>query len=83
MEEEQVYTIPLRGVRSAKRRKRAAKAVQEIKDFLKDHMNATDVSIKSDLNEQIWRRGAEKPPSKIRVKAERRDDNVVEASTLE
>lgn len=83
MEEEQVYTIPLRDARKAKRHKRAAKAAKEIKEFLKRHVNASEVKIQSDLNEKIWERGAQKPPSKVRVRATKREENVIEASTLE
>lgn len=83
MEEEQVYTIPLRDAKKAKRKKRAAKAAKKVKEFLKKHMNASEVKIQSDLNEKIWARGAEKPPAKVRVRAIRQEDNVIEASTLE
>lgn len=83
MEEEQVYTIPLRETHKAKRNKRAAKAVKIVKKFLKRHMNADEVKIDSDLNQKIWNQGVEKPPPKIRVRAVKRSDNVVEASSLE
>lgn len=83
MEEEQVYTVPLRDAKRAERNKRSARAVKLVKEFLMRHMDADEVKIDSRLNEEIWRRSAEKPPSRIRVRAIKRSDNVVEASPLE
>lgn len=83
MEEEQVYTIPLRESRKAKRNKRATKAVKIVEKFLKKHMNVDEVKIDSDLNQKIWDQGVENPPSRIRIRAVKRSENVVEASSLE
>lgn len=83
MEEEQVYIIPLRETRETKRNKRAAKAVKIVEKFLKKHMNVDEVKIDSDLNQKIWGQGVENPPSQVRVRAVKRSENVVEASSLE
>lgn len=83
MEEERVYTIPLRAVLNDSRRKRSTSAVRLVKDFLRQHMDATEVKINSSLNEKIWGRGIEKPPIRVRVRAEKRADGVVEAYSLE
>lgn len=83
MEEEQVYTIPLRGARKSERNKRAGKAVRLVKNFLKKHMNVKEVKIDSGLNQKIWAQGAEKPPSKVRVRAVKIDPELAEAYSLE
>ncbi len=83
MEEEKVYTIPLRDALKSKRHQRAAKAVKIVKEHLKDHLDVAEVDINPDLNEKIWRRGAEKPPSRIRVRAIKHSPELVEATSLE
>lgn len=83
MEEEQVYTIPLRDARKTHRNKRAAKAVKLVKEFLKKHMKVDEVKVSSELNQEIWNRSAENPPSKIRVRANKITGEMAEALPLE
>ncbi len=83
MEEEQVYTIPLRDARKAERKRRAGKAVKLVREFLKKHLNVNSVIIDSSLNRKIWRKGVEKPPAKVRVRAVKRSDKIAEAYSLE
>ncbi len=83
MEEEQVYTIPLRDAQKAERRKRAATASRLIKKFARKHMKVDRVKIDSNLNHEIWKRGAEKPPAKVRVRITKTTDGVAEVSSLE
>jgi large subunit ribosomal protein L31e len=80
-ETERVYTIPLREVKTAPRWKRSKRAVDEVRKYLARHMKTSveDVKIASDLNEAIWARGGQKPPSRVRVKAVKFDDGGVEA----
>lgn len=83
---ERIYTIPLRAAYyTAPRPKRANRAVREIKDFLARHMKSESEKIWIDnpVNEAIWARGIQKPPRRIRVKAIRFDDGVVEVSLPE
>ena len=63
---ENVFRIPLK-VKKVARRKRAARAIREIKKFAR---RQTDKKIKlgQDLNDIIWKRGAQKPPSSVRVR---------------
>lgn len=79
MPEERVYTVPLKGARRETRNRRAKGAVKLVKEFLKRHMKSGDVKIDQELNQTIWKRGSEKPPSKIRVRAVKLDDGSVEA----
>ncbi|HEX2021717.1 MAG TPA: 50S ribosomal protein L31e [Candidatus Thermoplasmatota archaeon] len=83
---ERVYTIPLRDAyMKAPRPKRANRAVKEIKIFLARHMKSEEAKVWIDnpVNEAIWARGIQKPPRRIRVKAIRFDDGVVEVSLPE
>ena len=81
METERIYTIPLRDVKKAPRWKRSKRAVTEVRKYLARHMKADpeEVKLDSSLNEAIWSRGSQKPPSKIRVKAVKFEDGGVEA----
>jgi len=53
----------------------------EVKDYLSKHMKTPLDMVKIDqsLNEVIWARGNEKPPSKLRVRAVKFEDGGVEA----
>ena len=83
MEEEQVYTIPLRDAQKAERQKRAATAIRLVKDFVKKHTKVDEVKIGSNLNKKIWNKGAEKPPAKVRVRINKTTAGVAEVSSLE
>jgi large subunit ribosomal protein L31e len=92
---ERVYTVPLTITKKVPRTKRAPRAIKEIKDFVRRHMaeevseeekekgGKKDVWIDYRLNEQIWSRGIESPPSKVRVKAIRFEDGLIEVSLPE
>ncbi|MEA1908818.1 MAG: 50S ribosomal protein L31e [Euryarchaeota archaeon] len=81
MEKEQVYTIPLRSVKRTARWKRSKRAIKDVRAYLVRHMKADVENVKLDrtINEAIWRRGAQKPPRRIRVRAIRFEDGAVEA----
>ena len=78
---EQIYTIPLRDVKAAPRWRRAEKAVKLVKSYLTRHMKADPEQIKIDktINEKLWERGSQKPPSSIRVRAAKFEDGEVQA----
>ncbi len=80
---ERTYTIPLRDVKNVKRTIRAAKAVRVVQEFLMKHMKAEEIKIDASVNEKIWERGIQKIPSKIKVKAVKDDDGIVEATLAE
>lgn len=82
-EEERVYTIPLREeIQKVPRTERADKAMKTIESFVSRHMNrpAEDVWIDPILSEHVWSDGREKPPGKVRVRAIKFEDGVVEVS---
>jgi len=60
---------------------RAKKAAKYVRSFLSKHMKAepADIKIDASINEKIWERGSEKPPARIKVRAVKFDDGVVEA----
>ena len=84
--EERFYTIPLGRVWISPRKKRAPKAMRQIKRFIKKHMKIRDeeadtdaekLVISNEVNEKIWSRGIEKPPRKIQVRAVKDEEGVV------
>ncbi|MFB6243953.1 MAG: 50S ribosomal protein L31e [Halobaculum sp.] len=82
--EERVVTIPLRDAKQAPTGQMADRAMKLIRDHLSKHFSVDDEEVRLDpsLNEAIWERGRSKPPSSIRVRAARFDEDgevVVEA----
>ena len=69
-ESEILMTIPLRQLKFSRRTKRSSYAIKYIRAFIARHMKAEEKDIWVDprINELIWRRGIQKPPSSIRVK---------------
>jgi len=91
---ERIYTVPLTVTKQVPRTKRAPRAIKEIKEFVKRHMTDKtapegDESIKREvwvdyrLNEYLWSKGVENPPRKVRVKAIRFEDGLIEVSLPE
>ncbi len=79
---ERVYSIRLKHeMKRYPRWLRAKKAMRFIRSFLSRHMKVEPDKIKLDpsINEKVWERGAQKPPSKIRIRAVKFEDGVVEA----
>jgi len=78
-EVERIYVIPLKkyGYKSSKA---APTAVKRVKSYLSKHMKVEEKDIWMDdsLNNSLWEMGKYKIPSKIRVKAVKFDDGVVE-----
>jgi large subunit ribosomal protein L31e len=46
-------------------------------------MKSERVLIAEELNEKLWKRGIQKPPAKLRVKAEKQDDGSVVVTLAE
>lgn len=70
MAEEKILTVPLRRdfIKVSKNR-RVNKAVDSLRTFLAVHnkVSKENVKISQSINEFLWRRGAQKPPSRIKV----------------
>ncbi len=70
---ERVYTVPIRKNKVPSNR-RTARAVQELKKFVKGHLDSDEIILTQELNQHIWEKGRKKPPKKIRVKIEKDDE---------
>lgn len=81
-QEERIMNIPLREVKNSPASKRASLAMKIVREFVSKHMDvpSEDVWIDSSTNEEIWRRGVKKPPSKIKIRAIKFEDGIVEVS---
>ena len=82
--EERVVTVPLRDVRKVAVQERADRAMTIIRDHLAQHFNVDGEAVRLDpsINESVWERGRQNPPSKLRVRAARfveDDEAIVEA----
>lgn len=92
-EVEMIFTVPLTVTRQVPKTKRAPRAIKEIKDYVRQHLAdksmakedvpEKDVWIDYRLNEHLWSRGIENPPSRVRVKAIRFEDGLIEVSLPE
>lgn len=80
---ERIYTIPLREPKHGKRSHRAPRALSAIRAYLARHLKSEKVWIDAAVNEKIWERGKFKIPSKIRVRAIKFQDGIVEVSLPE
>lgn len=82
---ERIMNIPLRDTKAVPRTRRANRAIKEIREYVMRHMKVDEdkVWIDGSVNEKVWERGIQKPPSKITVKAVKFDDGLVEVSLSE
>ncbi|MDX1534814.1 MAG: 50S ribosomal protein L31e, partial [Thermoplasmata archaeon] len=67
------------------RTKRVPGAVKIIRAFVQRHMDAApeDVWIDPKVNEALWTRGIQKPPRRIKIRAIKFEDELVEVSLPE
>lgn len=82
--EERVVTVPLRDAKAEAKHKRADKAMSIVRSHLARQFSVgeSDVRLDPSINEAVWERGRKKPPSKVRVRAARFEEEgeaVVEA----
>ncbi|EDQ88689.1 uncharacterized protein MONBRDRAFT_25897 [Monosiga brevicollis MX1] len=67
------YTIHLhKYIHGVGFKKRAPRAVKEIKKFAAKAMSTSDVRVDQDLNKAVWATGVRNVPYRIRVRVERR-----------
>jgi len=80
--EERIYTVPLGKAWIVPPNKRTSRAVRMLRIFITKHMKLEarkegeaeeeepkQLIISNEVNERMWKRGIEKPPRKIRVRA--------------
>ena len=82
---ERVFVVPLRNAKRVKSSKAAPKAIKIVRSYLTRHMKveAEKIWIDDSLNHEIWSKGKNNIPNKIRVRAVKFEDGVVEASLPE
>ncbi|MFP4631830.1 MAG: 50S ribosomal protein L31e [Halobacteriota archaeon] len=83
--EERVITVPLRDARSAPKQERADKAMKLVREDLARQFDADadEVNLDTTINHAVWSRGRTKVPSKLRIRAAKFEDGVVEAEMAE
>jgi len=69
MAEEKIFTIPLREAFDKPRTNRARIAKDIVRNYLIRHMKSENVKLGKTINEEIWKRGIQKPPRRIRIHA--------------
>lgn len=62
-----VYVIPLSRIYWGKRVNRADRAIRFIRSFVARHTKAERVIIMNDLAEKIWSRSRQRPPRRVKV----------------
>jgi large subunit ribosomal protein L31e len=82
---ERIYIIPLRRAKIGPTSRAVPRAVDDIRHFLMKHMKVEqkNVWIDDSLNKELWAHGKFWVPSKIRVRAVKFEDGVVEATLPE
>jgi large subunit ribosomal protein L31e len=68
--EEKIFTINLRNaISKVAKWNKSKRSAYFVRDFLKRHMKGDEIKIGQSITEEIWKRGDQNPPSKIRIKA--------------
>lgn len=70
VEGELILTVPLRKIRKAERSRRANNTIFTIRKFVSKNLKVPidNVWIDPKVNEKLWHQSIEKPPSRIKVK---------------
>lgn len=81
-------TVPLRDAKAEPKQKRADRAMKIIREHLAQHFSVDEENIRLDpsVNEEVWSQGRKNPPSKLRVRAARFEEDgegIVEAEHAE
>jgi large subunit ribosomal protein L31e len=83
---EREFVIPMRASQyQPSRRRRAGHVLLTVRRFVVRHMKGKpeDVWIDPRLNEHVWEHGIQHIPSRVRVKAIRFEDGLIEVDLLE
>jgi large subunit ribosomal protein L31e len=86
--DERVMTIPLRSTLAGSSSDQADRALSAIREHLAQHFSVEEDAVRMDpsINEAVWANGRTNPPSKVRVRAARFEEDgegVVEAEAAE
>ncbi|MCG3221027.1 MAG: 50S ribosomal protein L31e [Candidatus Heimdallarchaeota archaeon] len=67
---ENIYTVPFYPkLNKTAPYRRTPRAIRMLKEFIVKHTKADFVIITNELNEFLWKRGIQKPPRKVKVRA--------------
>jgi large subunit ribosomal protein L31e len=82
---ERIYVVPLRRAKIGPTSRAAPRAIDDVRHFLMKHMKVEqkNVWIDDSLNKKLWAHGKFWVPSKIKVRAVKFEDGVVEATLPE
>lgn len=86
---EREYIINVREeISKVPRYRKTEKAVTAIREFLMRHMKVYDkdkdkIKLSKWLNEYLWKRGIRNPPTKIKIRAVKFSDGIIEAELAE
>ena len=82
---ERIYVVPLRRAKIGPTSRAAPRAIDDVRFFLMRHMKVEqkNVWIDDSLNKKLWEHGKFWVPKKIRVRAVKFEDGVVEATLPE
>ncbi|MHA1488107.1 MAG: 50S ribosomal protein L31e [Promethearchaeota archaeon] len=75
--DERMYIIPLSKARRGPRNKRAKKTIRYLRQFMERHFKPESLVISQEVNEAIWKCGAQKPPRKLKIRATKNIDGLV------
>lgn len=86
--DERVMTVPLRSTLAGSSSDQADRALKAIREHLAKHFSVDEDAVRLDpsINEVVWENGRSNPPSKVRVRAarfEEEGEGVVEAEAAE
>ncbi|AEA38889.1 60S ribosomal protein L31 (nucleomorph) [Cryptomonas paramecium] len=62
-------------------KKRAARALFEVKKFVKQLLNVKQIKVDSNLNKKIWKKGRRYAPFKIRVRIVKKTEHVTRTTS--
>lgn len=84
MAEEKIVTLNLRKeLHKFPRVRKGRTAIRKLKNLVKAHAKTENVKIDKRVNEFIWRRGAKKPATRVRVKIVKQDDGSARVELME
>jgi large subunit ribosomal protein L31e len=76
--DERIYTVPLRKAYwTGSRLRRANRSVRILREFVERHMKPEELLIQPEVNHEIWARGIQKPPRRLRIRATKNAENLV------
>lgn len=86
--EERIVTVPLREAKQSSKTEAADVAMRIVREHLAQHFSVEDdaVRLEPSINEVVWAQGRNNPPSKLRVRAarfEEEGESIVEAEPAE